>query len=75
MSSGIHYGYVDSDRTYTLETLAEVLGVKQPRTAGTICEKIGCNVLNLAKGVHLVSGQEFNVKLEKAARCGIDNDN
>ena len=73
MSGTIHYGFVDSTRTYTLETLAEILGVNQARTAETVCRRIDCTVLDVARGVRLVSGQEFNLKLEKAARCGLDN--
>jgi hypothetical protein len=56
-------GIINDDRTYTVQSLAELLGFRQSRSLERLLQEINCPVMRLGKK-KLVSGRQFRLAVE-----------
>lgn len=67
-----HFGVIDSEKVYSLETLAKLLGFQQPRTVEKKLIERGAP-LDRWGGVTFISGKDFQLAIERSARCERDD--
>lgn len=57
-------GIINDDRTYTVQSLADLLGFRQTRSLERLLQEIDCPVTRLGKK-KLISGKQFRLAVER----------